>query len=92
MLDSPKQYWGVGFAQHGSRLCSEWVPHFSFGFLLENVIFNLLWEKKRILVLLLLEGLLNALECPLALCTACDPARVSKSAATEQVRDCQLRD
>lgn len=46
----------------GCVVCLAWVHHFSFGFLLENVIFNLLHEKKGIILLLLLEDLLNAFE------------------------------
>lgn len=84
-FDFPEQY-------QGGVVCLAWVHHFSFGFLLENVIFNLLCEKKRMIVLLLLEGLLNAFEWPLALCTACDPPRVSKTTTVEQVRDRQPRD
>lgn len=71
-------------------------PSFSFGFLLENVIFNLLCEKKRIIVLLLLEGLLSAFEWTLALCTAAIHhdlwSTKSKTTTMEQVRDCQARD
>lgn len=39
-----------------------WVLHFSLGFLFESVIFSSLCEKERIVLLLLLEGLLSALE------------------------------
>lgn len=42
----------------GCEVCLVWVHRLSFGFLLENVIFSSLCEKRRITVLLLSEGLL----------------------------------
>lgn len=51
---SPAQYWGWVFVGGGPSLFT-WV---SF----ESVIFNSLCEKERIVLLLLLEGLLSALE------------------------------